>query len=82
MAGHMKMQEMAIATGAVEVIAVDIQCVMQGDEELSRNYHTKLITTSPKAKIIGAEHIEINDENAYEKGKEIVRMAIKKLSQP
>ena len=77
MAGHMKMQEMAIATGAVEVIAVDIQCVMQGDEELSRNYHTKLITTSPKAKIIGAEHIEINDENAYEKGKEIVRMAIK-----
>ena len=77
MAGHMKMQEMAIATGAVEVIAVDIQCVMQGDEELSRNYHTKLITTSPKAKIIGAEHIEINDENAYDKGKEIVRMAIK-----
>jgi len=77
MAGHMKMQEMAIATGAVEVIAVDIQCVMQGDEELSRHYHTKMITTSPKAKIAGVEHIEINDENAYEKGKEIVRMAIK-----
>ncbi|MFQ5687150.1 MAG: anaerobic carbon-monoxide dehydrogenase catalytic subunit [Candidatus Scalindua sp.] len=77
LAGHMKLQEMAIATGAVEVIAVDIQCVMQGDEELSRNYHTKIITTSPKAKIIGAEHIEINDENAYEKAKEIVRMAIK-----
>ncbi len=77
MAGHMKMQEMAIATGAIEVIAVDIQCVMQGDEELSRHYHTKMITTSPKAKIAGVEHIEINDENAYEKGKEIVRMAIK-----
>ncbi|MGR3304505.1 MAG: anaerobic carbon-monoxide dehydrogenase catalytic subunit [Candidatus Scalindua sp.] len=77
LAGHMKMQEMAIATGAIEVIAVDIQCVMQGDEELCRHYHTKMITTSPKAKIAGAEHIEINDENALEKGKEIVRMAIK-----
>ncbi|MGR3174621.1 MAG: anaerobic carbon-monoxide dehydrogenase catalytic subunit [Candidatus Scalindua sp.] len=77
LAGHMKMQEMAIATGAIEVIAVDIQCVMQGDEELCRHYHTKMITTSPKAKIAGAEHIEINDGNALEKGKEIVRMAIK-----
>ncbi len=66
MAGHMKMQEMAIATGAIEVIAVDIQCVMQGDEELSRSYHTKFITTSPKAKIFGAEHIEIIDEIAYD----------------
>jgi len=77
LAGHMKLQEMAIATGAVEVMAVDIQCVMQGNEDLSRHYHTKIVTTSPKAKIDGAEHIEINDENAYEKAKEIVRMAIK-----
>lgn len=77
LAGHMKLQEMAIATGAIEVMAVDIQCVMQGDEELSRHYHTKIVTTSPKAKIAGAMHMEINDENAYEKAKEIVRMAIK-----
>lgn len=77
LAGHMKMQEMAIATGAVEVIAVDIQCVMQGDVDVASHFHTKMVTTSPKAKIIGAEHIEINDENAYEKAKEIVRMAIK-----
>jgi anaerobic carbon-monoxide dehydrogenase catalytic subunit len=77
LAGHMKMQEMAIATGAIEVIAVDIQCVMQADAEVASHFHTKMITTSPKAKIVGAEHIEINDENAYEKAKEIVRMAIK-----
>ncbi|MCP5004906.1 MAG: anaerobic carbon-monoxide dehydrogenase catalytic subunit [Planctomycetes bacterium] len=76
LAGHMKMQEMALATGAIELITVDIQCVMQGDEEVASHFHTKLITTSPKAKIAGCSHIEINDENAYEKGKEIVRMAI------
>ncbi|MFQ5965346.1 MAG: carbon monoxide dehydrogenase, partial [Candidatus Scalinduaceae bacterium] len=77
LAGHMKMQEMAIATGAIEVVTVDIQCVMQADVDVSGYYHTKMITTSPKAKITGAEHIEINDENAYEKAKDIVRMAIK-----
>ncbi|MDR4504056.1 MAG: anaerobic carbon-monoxide dehydrogenase catalytic subunit [Candidatus Scalindua sp.] len=76
LAGHMKMQEMALATGAIEAITVDIQCVMQGDEEVASHFHTKLITTSPKAKIAGTQHIEINDENAYEKAKEIVRIAI------
>ncbi len=76
LAGHMKMQEMALATGAIEAITVDIQCVMQGDEEVASHFHTKLITTSPKAKIAGTQHIEINDENAYEKAKDIVRMAI------
>ena len=77
LAGHMKMQEMAIATGAVEAIVVDIQCVMQGDEEVARAFHTKMITTSPKAKIDGTMHIEINDENAYDKARDIVRIAIK-----
>ncbi len=76
LAGHMKMQEMAIATGAIEVIAVDIQCVMQADVEVADYFHTKMVTTSPKAKITGALHVEINDENAYEKAKEIIRMAV------
>ncbi|GJQ59286.1 MAG: anaerobic carbon-monoxide dehydrogenase catalytic subunit [Candidatus Scalindua sp. AMX11] len=76
LAGHMKMQEMALATGAIEAITVDIQCVMQGDEEVASHFHTKMITTSPKAKIAGTQHIEINDENAYEKAKEIVKIAI------
>jgi carbon-monoxide dehydrogenase catalytic subunit len=76
LAGHMKMQEMAIATGAIEVVTVDIQCVMQADVDVSEYFHTKMVTTSPKAKIVGAEHIEITDENAYEKAKDIVRMAI------
>ena len=76
LAGHMKMQEMALATGAIEVITADIQCVMQGDEEVASHFHTKLVTTSPKAKIAGTIHVEINDENAYEKAREIVRMAI------
>ncbi|MCQ4573803.1 MAG: anaerobic carbon-monoxide dehydrogenase catalytic subunit [Candidatus Brocadiales bacterium] len=76
MAGHMKMQEMAIATGAIEAIIVDIQCIMQGDVETAKCFHTKLITTSPKCKITGAEHIEVSDENAMVVAKKIVKLAI------
>lgn len=76
LAGHMKMQELIVATGAIEAIIVDIQCIMQADVDLSNKFHTKVITTSPKAKIIGADHIEVTDENAYDKAKEIVNIAI------
>ncbi|KKL52442.1 hypothetical protein LCGC14_2285410 [marine sediment metagenome] len=39
-------------------------------------YHTKLITTSPIAKLKGATHIEFNPESAFEIGKDIVKEAI------
>ena len=76
MAGHMTMQESAIATGAVELMAVDIQCVMQALAETVKHFHTKLVTTLSKAKITGAEHVEFEDENALEAAKKIIMMAI------
>ncbi len=76
MAGHMKMQELAVATGAVDAMVVDVQCIMQGVAEMAKCFHTKLITTSAKARIAGVEHIEISDETALEKAKKIVWMAI------
>lgn len=76
MAGHMKMQEMAIATGAIEAVIVDVQCIMQADVETAKCFHTKLITTSPKARIAGAEHVAVSDENALERAKKIVWTAI------
>ena len=76
MAGHMTMQEGAIATGAVELMAVDIQCVMQALAETAKHFHTKLVTTLSKAKIAGAEHVEFEDEHALEAAKKIIMMAI------
>ncbi|MCR4292096.1 MAG: anaerobic carbon-monoxide dehydrogenase catalytic subunit [Candidatus Kuenenia sp.] len=76
MAGHMTMQEGAMATGVVEVMVVDIQCVMQALAETAKHFHTKLITTLSKAKISGAEHVEFEDENALESAKKIILMAI------
>jgi carbon-monoxide dehydrogenase catalytic subunit len=75
-AGNFLSQELAIATGSVEAMIVDVQCIMQALAEVATHYHTKLITTSPKAKIEGAEHMEFDEHHAYQSAKNIVRAAI------
>ena len=75
-AGNFLAQELAIATGAVEAMVVDVQCVMQALATVAAQYHTKLITTSPKAKIEGATHMEFDEHRAYDSAKAIVRLAI------
>ena len=75
-AGNMKMQELAIATGAVDAMVVDLQCIMQGDVALARHFHTRCITTSPKAMIRGATHIEFDEHNAMATAKRIIGEAI------
>jgi carbon-monoxide dehydrogenase catalytic subunit len=76
LAGNFLQQELAIITGAVEAMVVDVQCVMQSLPQVAQCYHTHIITTSPKAKIPGATHLEINEYNALETAKKIVRMAV------
>jgi len=74
--GNFLAQELAILTGAIDAMVVDIQCIMQGIVEVAENYHTKIITTSPKAKITGAMHIEFNEHEAMSIAKTILRTAI------
>ncbi len=80
-AGNFLQQELAMMTGAVDVMMVDVQCVMPALSDLARHYHTKLVTTSPKAKIPGVEHVEFSEERAMEVGKEIVRRAVENFDQ-
>ncbi len=75
-AGNFLHQELAVLTGAVEAMVVDVQCIMQALGPLSQRFHTQLITTSPKAKIPGAVHVEFDERRAPETAAEIVRMAI------
>lgn len=75
-AGDFLCQELAILTGAVEVMVVDVQCVMPSLGELTKCYHTKLITTSPKGQHPGVEHIQFDEQRALETAKQIVRIAI------
>ena len=76
LAGNFLQQELALVTGAVEAMVVDIQCIMQSLPDIAQCYHTKIITTSPKAKIPGAIHIEFDEHNAMESAKTIVKTAI------
>ncbi len=75
-AGNVLHQEVALLTGLVEVMVVDVQCIMQSLPEIARCYHTQIITTSPKAKISGAIHIPLEEDNPLRSAKEIVRRAI------
>ncbi len=77
-AGSFVQQEVVLATGAVEAMVVDVQCIMQGVSPVAGRYHTELITTSDRAKIPGAIHIQFDDHRALEVAKEIVLRAIKR----
>jgi len=75
-AGNFLQQELALITGAVELMTVDVQCQMQGLQSVAECFHTKLISTSDRAKIEGATHIEFHPENGLDTAKRILRMAI------
>jgi carbon-monoxide dehydrogenase catalytic subunit len=75
-AGNFLHQELAILTGSVEAMVVDVQCIMQALVGLAENFHTKIITTSPKVKIKGATHIQFDEHKALTVAKEILRTAI------
>lgn len=75
-AGNFLQQELAMITGAVELMTVDVQCQMQGLRDVAECYHTRLVTTSDRAKIEGAAHLEFHPENGMDTAKEILRMAI------
>jgi carbon-monoxide dehydrogenase catalytic subunit len=75
-AGNFLQQELAILTGAVEAMVVDVQCIMQALVALAENFHTKIITTSPKVKITGATHIEFDEHKALTIAKQILKEAI------
>ena len=75
-AGNFLNQELAILTGAVEAMVVDVQCIMQSLTGVASHFHTEIITTSPKVKMTGATHIEFDEHHALDIARSIVRRAI------
>ncbi|MDR1816451.1 MAG: anaerobic carbon-monoxide dehydrogenase catalytic subunit [Clostridiales Family XIII bacterium] len=79
MAGNFLQQENALLTGAVEMMAVDVQCIFPSLGRLQECFHTKFITTSPICRIPGSTYVEFSAEDAehaYDKAKALVREAI------
>lgn len=75
-AGAMVQQELAIATGAIEAMVVDVQCILPAVQSVASRFHTKIVTTNPQAKITGATHVEVRPENAREAAQQIIELAV------
>ena len=78
LAGNFLQQELAIITGAVDAMVVDVQCIMENVANVAQCFHTKVITTNPRAKIASGNtiHIEFDEHTAFEDAKTIVKTAI------
>ena len=76
MAGNHLMQELVLITGALEAMVVDYQCIMPSVVDVAKCYHTKVISTSDKAKFRGATHVSFDPSRGAQVAREIVRMAV------
>jgi len=79
LAGNFLQQELAIATGMVDAMIVDVQCIFPSLGKIAQQYHTKFISTSPKAKFPYAEHIEFDESRAMEIARIIVSAAVENM---
>ena len=75
-AGSFLQQELAIVTGAVEMMIIDVQCCMPSLTEVAQAYHTEVVSTSAIARTIGATDMPFNAEDAYAQAKALLARAI------
>jgi carbon-monoxide dehydrogenase catalytic subunit len=57
-------QELALGTGAVDAVVVDMQCVLPSMQQVAACYGTRIITTCASNRIPGAVHIPFDPEKA------------------
>lgn len=69
-------QELPILTGALDVMLLDVQCIMPSLPRIAECFHTRVITTDKHNKIAGATHVQFDEAHAVENAKTILRMAI------
>ncbi len=74
--GNFLQQELAILTGAVEVMVIDVQCVMPSLAQVTGCFHTKLVSTSEIAHTTNAEEMEFTAKDGYEQASNLIRKAI------
>ncbi|RMD57376.1 MAG: anaerobic carbon-monoxide dehydrogenase catalytic subunit [Nitrospirae bacterium] len=75
-AGGFLQQELGVLTGLLEAVVVDVQCIMPAIVQAAKNFHTKVITTTYKGKMVDAVHVEYDEHRAKEIAKEICKIAI------
>jgi anaerobic carbon-monoxide dehydrogenase catalytic subunit len=76
LAGNFLQQELAIVTGAVEMMLIDVQCCMPSLPDVAKAYHTEIVSTSSIAKTIGATSTPFHTDQAYETARDLLKRAI------
>ncbi|MEJ2477535.1 MAG: hypothetical protein P8Y40_08555 [Desulfobacterales bacterium] len=80
MAGNHLTTELVLSTGAVDMMLVDYQCIMPSLGNIGACYHTKMISTSDKARFPGMQHREFHPDNAARLAEELVKEAIENFT--
>ncbi len=75
-AGNVLQQELAIMTGAIEAVVVDVQCIYPSLGQLAECFHTKFISTSEQAGFPKAIHIQFDEQEADKTAEKIITLAI------
>jgi len=79
-AGNFLQQELAVITGAVEMMIVDVQCCMPSLPEIAAAYHTEIVSTSEIAKTSGATHVEFEEDDPLVSAKSLIKRAIDRFA--
>ncbi len=75
-AGNFLQQELAIITGAVEMMVVDVQCCMPSLPLVAKSYHTEVVSTADMAQTTGAAHMRFDEHDGVGSAKAILKRAI------
>ncbi|MBU0514578.1 MAG: anaerobic carbon-monoxide dehydrogenase catalytic subunit [Proteobacteria bacterium] len=78
-AGNFMSTEAVLVTGAVDAMAVDVQCIKQGLANVAKCYDTRFFTTNPRCKLEGAEHLEFVEHEPRDCTDRIVLAAIERF---
>ncbi|MFZ5800973.1 MAG: anaerobic carbon-monoxide dehydrogenase catalytic subunit [Candidatus Omnitrophota bacterium] len=75
--GNWSQQELILATGAVDALAFDYNCVMPTlSDEFAPRYHTKLISTDKTLRHRNVERLEFEPDKASEIAEKILERAL------
>jgi len=77
-AGNFLQQELALITGAVEMMVIDVQCCMPSLPRVAAAYHTEVVSTSEIAHTVGATRHAFSMERAYEDARALLLRAVER----
>jgi carbon-monoxide dehydrogenase catalytic subunit len=76
LAGNFLQQELAVITGACEMMVLDVQCCFPSLPELAGKYHTEIVSTADIGKMLGAHHHEFDPKDPLKSAKDLIKRAI------